>query len=67
ILLALFMGYFSISSIIKKNQDLEVYYPLSSRILVNTPLYTASEFVIADRDNSLAEHITQSTLLYLWS
>ncbi|HHS8857808.1 TPA: phosphoethanolamine transferase [Klebsiella aerogenes] len=64
ILLALFMGYFSISSIIKKNQDLEVYYPLSSRILVNTPLYTASEFVIADRDNSLAEHITQSTPHY---
>lgn len=60
ILLVLFMGWFAVTCFIKKKQDLEVYYPLSSRILVYTPLYTGAELIIAHRDNALAKQIIKA-------
>lgn len=59
-----YMGWYSTVNWLKKRKDLEVYYPLSSRILTNTPLYVGSEFIIAQRDNALAEKISQHNTHY---
>lgn len=64
ILLVGYMGWYSTANWLKKRKDLEVYYPLSSRILTNTPFYTGSEFIIARRDSALAEKIGQQNVHY---
>jgi len=64
ILLVSYMGWYSTANWLKKRKDLEVYYPLSSRILTNTPFYTGSEFIIARRDSALAEKIGQQNVHY---
>jgi len=64
LLLVGYMGWYSTANWLKKRKDLEVYYPLSSRILTNTPFYTGSEFIIAYRDNALAEKISQQNVQY---
>lgn len=57
-LLAIFIAWFSFACWFKKQKDKEVYYPLASRILVNTPFYVASDFIIANRDNQLSAKIS---------
>lgn len=64
ILLAIFLAWFSLSCWVKKQKDKEVYYPMASRILVNTPFYVASDFVIAHRDNQLAAQVGKGTQNY---
>lgn len=64
LLLTIYLGWYSTASWLKKRKDLEVYYPLSSRILTNTPFYTGSEFVIAQRDSALAKKIAQQKVQY---
>lgn len=64
ILLVGYMGWYSTANWLKKRKDLEVYYPLSSRILTNTPFYTGSEFIIAHRDSALADKISQYNVHY---
>jgi len=64
ILLVIYMGWYSTANWLKKRKDLEVYYPLSARILTNTPFYTGAEFIIAHRDNALAEKISQESVHY---
>lgn len=64
VLLAVYFGWYSTANWLKKRHDLEVYYPLSSRILTNTPFYTGAEFIIAHRDNALAERISQHSVNY---
>ncbi|MFO3906763.1 phosphoethanolamine transferase [Enterobacter hormaechei] len=64
VLLVGYMGWYSTANWLKQRKDLEVYYPLSSRILTNTPFYTGSEFIIAYRDSALAEKISQQNMHY---
>jgi len=64
VLLVGYMGWYSTANWLKQRKDLEVYYPLSSRILTNTPFYTGSEFIIAYRDSALAEKISQQNVHY---
>ncbi|MDK9364351.1 phosphoethanolamine transferase [Lelliottia wanjuensis] len=64
VLLVGYMGWYSTANWLKKRKDLEVYYPLSSRILTNTPFYTGSEFIIAHRDSALANKISQQNVHY---
>ncbi|MGY5369845.1 phosphoethanolamine transferase [Enterobacter oligotrophicus] len=64
VLLVIFVAWYSTANWLKKRKDLEVYYPLSSRILTNTPFYTGSEFIIAQRDNALAARIAQQNVHY---
>lgn len=64
VLLAVYLGWYSTASWLKKRHDLEVYYPLSSRILTNTPFYIGAEFIIAHRDNALAQKISQHSINY---
>ncbi len=64
VLLVGYMGWYSAASWLKKRKDLEVYYPLSSRILTYTPFYIGSEFIIAHRDNALAEKISKQNVHY---
>lgn len=64
VLLAVYLGWYSTANWLKKRHDLEVYYPLSSRILTNTPFYTGAEFIIAHRDNALAQKISQHSVNY---
>ncbi|MCS2148738.1 phosphoethanolamine transferase [Scandinavium manionii] len=63
-LLVVFFAWYTSANWLKQRKDLEVYYPLSSRILTNTPFYVASEFIIAVRDNKLAEHIYKHDTQY---
>lgn len=63
-LLIVFFAWYTSANWLKQRKDLEVYYPLSSRILINTPFYVASEFIIAERDNKLAEHIYKQDIQY---
>ncbi|UQC69381.1 hypothetical protein C0560_00695 [Lelliottia sp. AC1] len=64
VLLVGYIGWYSTANWLKKRKDLEVYYPLSARILTNTPFYTGSEFIIAHRDSALAEKISQKQVHY---
>ncbi|EGQ5295439.1 phosphoethanolamine transferase [Enterobacter cloacae] len=64
ILLVVYFGWYSMANWLKKRHDLEVYYPLSSRILTNTPFYTGAEFIIAHRDNALAQKISHHNVNY---
>jgi glucan phosphoethanolaminetransferase (alkaline phosphatase superfamily) len=63
-LLVVFFVWYTSACWLKQRKDLEVYYPLSSRVLANTPFYVGSEFIIAVRDSKLAEQIYKADLHY---
>jgi glucan phosphoethanolaminetransferase (alkaline phosphatase superfamily) len=63
-LLVVFFAWYTSANWLKQRKDLEVYYPLSSRILTNTPFYVASDFIIAARDSKLAENIYKADIHY---
>jgi glucan phosphoethanolaminetransferase (alkaline phosphatase superfamily) len=64
VLLGLFFVICITANGLKEREDLEVYYPLSSRILTWTPFYVGSEFIIAERDNKLAQNIQNAHVTY---
>lgn len=63
-LLGLFFAICLTNNVLKERADLEVYYPLSSRVLTWTPFYVGSEFIIAQRDNKLADNIHRANVVY---
>jgi glucan phosphoethanolaminetransferase (alkaline phosphatase superfamily) len=63
-LLGLFFLICITNNVLKERVDLEVYYPLSSRVLTWTPFYVGSELIIAQRDNKLAENIHRANVVY---